>query len=92
MKIAITLDTTDLTRKLRIISAKLTELADALASEPAGHDERCRYANPDHAGECEHQPAEPGPPRQEINNTSATTERRWSPHAAPPATPFGFGR
>ena len=41
--------------------------------------------------------AEPGrepataPARTEINNTSASTERRWAPHVSAPATPFGFG-
>jgi len=29
--------------------------------------------------------------KTEINNTAAGTERRWAPHAAVPASAFGFG-
>ena len=36
------------------------------------------------------QPADPAPARTEINNTAASTERRWAPHVTAPATPFGF--
>jgi hypothetical protein len=36
------------------------------------------------------QTTETAPARQELSCTSASTERRWSPHQEAPATPFGF--
>jgi hypothetical protein len=75
--IDLTVDTSQISATARIIAKHLTALADEL----------------EHRG----QPPEPGSPevtpaRQEINNTAASTERRWAPHQEAPATPFGFGR
>jgi hypothetical protein len=36
--------------------------------------------------------AKPETAPQEINNTSASTERSWTPTAQAPAAPFGFGQ
>jgi hypothetical protein len=79
MKIAITADPSKIIATCRIIAKHLTALADELENGPPDP----KPAEPE---------PEPAAARQELSCTSASTERRWSPHAAPPATPFGFGR
>jgi len=85
MELAITVDTSHIRAAARIVARHLGALADELEMLDTG-----RPPQPD-AAPASSEPAEPGPARTEINNTSASTERRWAPHVSAPATPFGFG-
>lgn len=86
MELAITAETSHVRAVARIVAKHLGALADELEMLDAGKPPQ-PDATP--AGPKAAEP-EPAPARTEINNTSASTERRWSPHVSAPAMPFGF--